>query len=1365
MGTGIAKASLSLVKDTVSLCIGIMTGDVPKIVKSIAGIINDTWTLTDDVANLYFTPYIEIPGVGAVYSRPAVNVNGNVTQIYYRGGGGNALYCITSTSSVATPSQSLPGLMPVIWSPPAAIMFNNQLYVFYNGAQNSNELWLSVYNGTSWSAVTLINSNMMPGTTPSPVIWTPPGASGPELYVFYTSVSVAPGSTVPGSAGIIFVASSYTSDGKTWNTGGEVGNPNMLLTSSPAAVFYQGTLYVFAVAAADPTVPENVYPIYASFSTWSTWEFQQLPDPQPQVAVGGNVFATTYTPSGSTTPLLYLFYPSGDQTTNQVWYTTFNGSTWSIQKQVPNAYVSQTDSPAAAVFTPEAFFSDMASSTDIYIGTPIYNSIVMGGTLTVGSMSQYDADDAPSQVVSFAQYSGPSNCALLPVSFSTDAQPQAWAIAQWASPQFEGLAYAIYTPSGWVSYTIPTTAPAGSPSAAIVPGSGAPCMAYNTVSGGIVFTSLNTTSYTWAPPTPANVTAVESPSLIVFNNLLYLFYQGSGSQICYATSSNGGASWTNYGAINGLLTGSPSAVVFNSELYVFYQGCNNAGTLWYNCLSGSTWGSSTHAAPVGASGVIMTGSPAAVGLYDNATGGSQLAVFYASPSGQLTGCVLGTDNTWNQFQIPGVTITDSPSAFVAPGSNETNILYQPSTNPGELWYSVFNGSDWSPSAALPVSTISGTATGVMYQAPREPGQGLFLFYNSNYPGSAGGQICFFQCTPPTRSNIPTDGVPMTGAPTAASFNNSTYVFYQGAFAPVAGIVCYQYTLASPLSPALAATSTPSWAPPGQIPNPAGSASNGQAYMTNSPSAAVLSSSVYVFYAGLNGQLMCSSAPESLQWTSGQILSIAMNSACSPSAVNYNNTLYALYVGSGAPNLAYTTSTDGSSWNAPALTQIVPTSEGVIAYVYNGTLYLFYEGGDSSGSGTGEYFYAPFPGTGTPSPTQIGALVLSTGAAMAVFNDVLWCLSQGATSSGSGSQQLWYAISPNGAQYWSFNFRFNNAAISPTTTPGVVVFPPQGPSSAAGSSLLYVFYQNNGQIFYHATTGGGASTTPQSQLTPSNSSASAAIAKGNPSAVVFPPLSSPTGAVQLYVFYQGATSGQLWYAVYNGSSWGAQTQLVPSGIAAGTAIMSGSPAAVAYPALGASGSSSPQLYVFYQGPGSGATVPLFYSVYANGSWTQSQVPITYQSSSGMGAGSPPQAVVFNNILYVFYAAPYAPASSGGLAFNTYNGSSWSAVTFPSAGGTANYASLPYPVVLNGVLYVYFQNTNETGELWYTSTSDGSTWSNIAQAAGAQKVTTSAAIQMSENIQSVVDNIASVADHLGITDLIFGDDDDDDDDVEE
>src|SRR5262245_22524347 len=137
---GIVGASLSLAKDTASLCIGIMTADVPEIVKSVAGIINDVWTITDDIASLFFPPYVVIPGVGNVYSWPAVNVNGNVAQIYYQGGEGRGqiLYCITSTSSVATPSQSLPGLMPVIWSAPAAIMFNNQLYVFYQGAQNSS---------------------------------------------------------------------------------------------------------------------------------------------------------------------------------------------------------------------------------------------------------------------------------------------------------------------------------------------------------------------------------------------------------------------------------------------------------------------------------------------------------------------------------------------------------------------------------------------------------------------------------------------------------------------------------------------------------------------------------------------------------------------------------------------------------------------------------------------------------------------------------------------------------------------------------------------------------------------------------------------------------------------------------------------------------------------------------------------------------------------------------------------------------------------------------------------------------------------------------------------------------------------------
>ncbi|WP_437622462.1 hypothetical protein [Sorangium sp. So ce1151] len=1347
MGSGIFKTSVSLAKDTASLCVGIMTGDAPEIVKSIAGIINDTWSLTDEIENLIFTPYVEVPGVGAVYSRPAVNVNGNVTQIFYQGAG-NTLYCITSTSSVATPSQALPGLMPILWAPPAAVMFNDQLYVFYQGTQNDGEIWCSVYDGTSWSAVTVIGTGIAPGTAPAAVVWTSPSASGPQLFVLYTT------NAIPSNGPPLYAVQGYsTSDGKTWSFCGEIFSNNLVPTSSPSAVVYQGALYIFAVGTDDPAYPQTTYPMYATVTTWEG-DFTQLPDPQPQLSWGGNVSALTYTPSGSTTPLLYIFYPWGGVTA----YMTFDGSTWSSQQMV-NAAVNNGNSPTASVFTPEAFSGEMASSTDIYIGAPIYNSTVTGGTLQVGSMSQYAAGDAPSQVVSFAQYSGPSNCAMLPVSFSTDAQPQAWVIAQWASPQFEGLGYAVYTPSGWVIYTIPTTTPAGSPSAATAPGSGALCLAYNTTSGAIVFTSLDPTTYAWVQPTPTNVAAVESPSLIAFNNLLYLFYQGSNSQVCYATSSNGGTSWTDCGAItNGLLTGSPSAVAFNGELYVFYQGCDDAGTLWYNCLSSSGWGTSTQAVPVGASGKIMTGSPAAVTLYDNATGGSQLAVFYASPSGQLTGCVLGTDNTWSQFQVPGVTITGSPSAFVAPSSSKTNIFYQPSTDPGCLWYSVFDGSDWSPSAALPVSTISGTVSGAMFQAEREPGQGLSLFYNSNYPGSAGGQICVCQCTPPTQSNVRVENASfITGAPTAVTLNNSTCVFYQGAFA-TAGIVCYQETQSLSLSPTLAATSTPGWSTTGLIPNSAANADG--AYMTNSPSAAVLSSSAYVFYAGLNGQLFCSSSPASVQWSSGQISSITMNSACSPSAVNYNNTLYVFYVGSGAANLAYTTSTDGSSWSAPSQTEIVPVNEGVSSFVYNGTLYLIYQGGDSSGSGTGEYFYAPFPGTGTPTPTQIGALALSTGAAMAAFNGRLWCMSQGATSLGKGSQQLWYAISPNGAQYWSWNSRFNSAVTASTTTPAVAVFPPQGPSSTAGSSLLYVFYQNDGQIFYHASAGSGTSTTPQNQLAPSNSSASAAIAQGSPSAVAFPPLDSPTGSAQLYVFYQGATSGQLWYAVYDGSSWGAQAQLVPSGSAASAAIMSGSPAAVAYPALGASGGSSPQLYVFYHGPGgasASSTVPLFYSVYAAGAWTQSQVPITYESSSGMSAAWSPQAVVFGGVLYVFYVTPYAPASSGGLAFSTFDGSSWSAVTFPSAGGTANVASFPYPVVFNGVLYVYFQNTQEAGELWYTSTSDGSTWSNIAQAAGAQLVTSSAAVQMSEQIQSVVDNTASVADDLGIPDLIFGDDD--------
>lgn len=77
----------------------------------------------------------------------------------------------------------------------------------------------------------------------------------------------------------------------------------------------------------------------------------------------------------------------------------------------------------------------------------------------------------------------------------------------------------------------------------------------------------------------SGTTATGSPALAYFNGLVYLFYQDTASGKLYCTTSTPNVTdsdalgWCTPYAVNGVqLTGSPTATVYNNDLYVFYQG-------------------------------------------------------------------------------------------------------------------------------------------------------------------------------------------------------------------------------------------------------------------------------------------------------------------------------------------------------------------------------------------------------------------------------------------------------------------------------------------------------------------------------------------------------------------------------------------------------------------------------------------------------------------------------------------------------------------------------------------------------------------------------------------------------------------------
>ena len=82
----------------------------------------------------------------------------------------------------------------------------------------------------------------------------------------------------------------------------------------------------------------------------------------------------------------------------------------------------------------------------------------------------------------------------------------------------------------------------------------------------------------------------ESPSVVSYGGLIYLFHQGYGDdgQLWYNTSPDG-QTWNGDQQVPDTgMSESPSAVL-DGALYVFHQGSGEDGQLWYNTFDGQTW--------------------------------------------------------------------------------------------------------------------------------------------------------------------------------------------------------------------------------------------------------------------------------------------------------------------------------------------------------------------------------------------------------------------------------------------------------------------------------------------------------------------------------------------------------------------------------------------------------------------------------------------------------------------------------------------------------------------------------------------------------------------------------------------------------
>ncbi|MCP1489837.1 hypothetical protein J3D48_006247 [Pseudomonas fluorescens] len=1068
---------------------------------------------------------------------------------------------------------------------PSAVVFNNQLYVFHQGGGNNGELWYSVFNGSKWTA-----DKQVPGVAMS--ISPAAAVYNDELYVLYQG---------GGNNGQLM----YNTLVETWSSAINT-NSSAGISAEPCAIAYGGELVVFHQGAG------NSLNIYVNTFNGSSWAGDSYLAP---IVLVDSPAPVTFNNE------LYCFWQGTSN--GELQYSGSDGDNWTPITTVGGAQMGF--SPSATAFNNQLYC--------------MYNGPGGDGSLyqSVGSVqSTWSSPDAASPI---NLCMSPSVVAVTPTLLASFFQQDGQLCYTtctttsntWTSP------YLVAEPS---STNLPT--PIGllyNPSAVMFTPPGATAAqlyifyqtADSTFSGQLCYVIFDPVTATCSTPVQvANVNLSYSPAAVVFDNQLYIFYQGGAggqgnSALSYDCLSAAGT-WSGSQQVPGVgLSFTPAPVVYNDQLYVFLQGetANQPNaSLYYDCLSSAgTWSGAFLVA-----GVSLSYSPAAV-IYDE-----QIHVFFqgeanAEPDGIIHCAALMSSGTTTLMdnptvfeipatstpsspasgstQAPGMPITYSPAVAVCNdgvNNDKLYLLHQGGNANGQFWYGVYDGASWAGDLQVNPQVLSASPSAVNF------GNVIYSFYNQAGQlwcnGNAGGAAVW---SPETQ--IP--GITLSGTPSAVVFNNEIYIFYQGAN----NNGQLWYVTYNP--------GTSSWASPVWI-NCAGGT-----LMENSPSAVVFNDELYVFYLGVGASWCYNTSGDGSTW-GGQIHPSIGGGSASPSAVVYDNELYLFYQGGGNSGGLFYNVFNGSNWtpNTPVSPGYMALSNSPSAAVYNSELYVFAQGSADNGT----LGYCLFNGSSWTGWNQVPGVSMSGSPAAVLLNNyALWVLYEG----GGNNGELCY-VAYNGQLSWSAQHQ-----VVPNTVLSWC------PNLLVADNLLYVFMAaaDQGNVVHYMWSQDGNSWSAIYEMPPGN-------LWDSPSTVVF--------NNTIYLFHTGTTgtsagnNSELWCnsAPCNPEgplTWSGDRQLVNGVTGAAMGLMANeSPSAVVF---------NDNIYCFFASPNN----TLSYVKFNGSNYSPIINYILPDSGDNEIATASPAAIVYNGLLYVFFQGVNNSIQPGPLMYVTSsNGSSWSAV---------------------------------------------------------------------------------------------------------
>lgn len=449
---------------------------------------------------------------------------------------------------------------------PSPVIFKNNPYCFYNSGTTLCCQYID--SGGTWVAATGLPNITDCQSAPSAVVF------NDLLYVFFPQSS---------SNIINFITSS---DGTTWSGVNGTDGAATSAGNHPSAVVFgdPATLNVFITGG-------DGYSLYCISSPNGTdWSTTLIPNTGSAGGTGTNVTNITNSPSAIVLPstnCLYVFHqgPTSGSTFNSsdLCYNMMDtAGNWQGDRQV--SLTAPTDYLVEISATPSAFVYNDQIIVIFDDGAQLYNVTSTDG-------SQYTP---PAVMGQLAAKNGVSVTTFNGQLVMTGLVPS-------AGDNGGVVGCAATTPGGSWGFMGPVLLPFA-PMLPLYMGNSVPaliefnstlyCFTYEVNETGALCYNTTTDGITWstgAALSDGDSILGWSPSPmgpVVFNNDLYVFYQGGGWTY-YSCLSDG--SWS--GNINVPNSGAsfyPSPVVYEDSIYYFHTAKDNGNAIWFNRSTGGS---------------------------------------------------------------------------------------------------------------------------------------------------------------------------------------------------------------------------------------------------------------------------------------------------------------------------------------------------------------------------------------------------------------------------------------------------------------------------------------------------------------------------------------------------------------------------------------------------------------------------------------------------------------------------------------------------------------------------------------------------------------------------------------------------------